>query len=123
MIRRLSSICLILFLPFAALVIACSDDNDNGGTSGAATPAITASAEAQEVEQSVRSAIEAYQDQDMAAFLSYWTDLGLRSEFDATREELQAAGDEFFEGPPLAVGNIANTNIAGPVATTEADLA
>jgi hypothetical protein len=122
MLRKLSSIGLVLFLPFAALVIACSDDDDDDGD-GASVPTPATSVEGMEVEQTLRAAVTAYQQGDMTAFLSYWTDEGLQSEFDATRAELLAAGDEFFEGPPLDIRNIGNTEVSGTEATTEGDLA
>jgi hypothetical protein len=117
---------LLVVAPFSLLAVACSDDDDGDTSAPAAgvTPAATrASGEAAAVEQTMRSAVDAYNKQNMAEFLSYWTDDGLMAEFDAARADLQAAGAEFFEGPPLMLQSIGNTSVSGNDATTEVELA
>ena len=102
----------LLVLPLLAL--ACSDDD--GGT-GNGDPAARGA-----VEQTISGAIAAYGRQDLATFLNYWTDDGLQSEFGATRQEITAAGREFFGGPALSLGNFVKTDVKGDKATSDFEL-
>jgi hypothetical protein len=116
MFKRLSLLVLPLVLA-AGLIMACGDDDDDTGGAGE-----TPTGEAVAVQQTIRDAIAAYGRQDMEAFLSYWTDAGLESEFQASRDELRAVGAEFFEGPELSLGDISDTEVDGDEATSEAEL-
>jgi hypothetical protein len=113
MCRKLTVLILCaLLLPISLVLIACGDDNGD-----AADPA------AMEVEQTVRGAIEAYNQKDLTRFLSYWTDDGLREEFGVTRAELVQAGPAFFDGPPLNLRGVNNTDVSGDSAETDVELA
>ena len=122
-----------LVLPLAVFAIGCSSDDGDGDTTPAGTPAPggtipsgaapTATGPAGEVEATMRAAVDAYNQKNLPVFLSYWTDAALLAEFGASRAELTAAGPAFFEGPPLALKSISNTNVAGTNATSEVELA
>ena len=56
----------------------------------------------QEVEATVREAVSAFNAQDMQRFLTYWTDDGLESEFQMSRDDLAALSDVFFSESPEA---------------------
>jgi hypothetical protein len=103
-----------LLLLAAAFAAGCSDDDDDGN--GAAT-----GAEAQ-VEQTIRSAVDAYRAQNLELFLSFWTDDGLEDEFGGTRAELRQAGAEFFGGPPLSLRNVSDIDVSGDEASAVAEL-
>jgi uncharacterized cupredoxin-like copper-binding protein len=123
----------VLVLPLSIFVIGCSSDDGDSDSAPAGSPApagtIPAAAATQvtgpagEVEAAMRAAIDAYNQKNLPVFLSYWTDDGLKAEFDATKAELQAAGPEFFEGPPLSLKSISNTSVSGTNATSEVELA
>jgi hypothetical protein len=68
------------------------------------------------------SAVQAYNRQDLQGFLSYWTDDGLESEFGATRQEIMAAGAEFFNGPPLGIRDIDKIDVKDTEATANVEL-
>ena len=71
----------------------------------------------------MRAVVDAYNQKNLPVFLSYWTDDGLMDEFEMSRADLQAAGPEFFEGPPIALKSINNTSVSGSTATSEVELA
>jgi hypothetical protein len=57
-------------------------------------------------------------------FFSYFTDAGIETTFDMTREEALELGGDFFEGnPPLALRAIRVQSSSGSTAVTETDLA
>ena len=119
MIRKLLSLGFLTILPIAALACGGDDDSDVGepGASGAD------SAEGRLVEQTITSAVEAYNRGDLNSFLTFFTDDGLEDQFDATRAEIQAAGDEFFGGPPRMIRGFADTEVDGDDASTEVEWA
>ncbi len=109
----------------SALVLGCSsDDDDNGDNTGASQPTSTAggnSAEAPAVEAAIRGAVQAYGAGNTEQFLSYWTEDGLKEEFDATPAEVRAAGAEFFGGPPIELGSFDKVEVDDDSATAEFD--
>jgi hypothetical protein len=111
---------IVLILPLLMLAAAaCSDDDDNGGTSNGATNNDPA---AQEVQQTIRNAVAAYNRQDLEGFMNFWTDDGLEEEFGATREQMRASPEEVFGGPPLNLRNITNTSVNNDRATADVEL-
>ena len=107
----------------SALVLGCSSDDDDGGNGGSANE-LTAiagddSEEARAVESTIRSAVDAYTSANTDQFLSYWTDEGLRNEFDASRDDIRSAGAEFFGGPPIELGEFENVEVDEDSATAE----
>ncbi len=123
-----------LVLPLSLVAMACSsDDGGDDDVTPAGTPAAggtipaasgtQASGPSGEVEATMRAAVNAYNQKNLAQFLSYWTDKGLEQEFDATRADLQAAGPAFFDGPPIELRSVSNTSVSGDKASTEAELA
>ena len=75
---------------------------------------------------SVEGAIRAFNSQNLPTFLSYFTDSGLLANFDATRAELLALGNAFFEeGPPSPISYSGLTVIQSTAntAVTEMNLA
>jgi hypothetical protein len=112
MLRRLSlTVALSLLLPVALSMIACGGDDETAPDDPVRI----------QVETTIREAIDAYNRGDAAAFLSYWTDEGLKSEFEATRDQITAAADQFFGGPPRVLRDLGNTKVKGNSATAEAD--
>jgi hypothetical protein len=104
---------------FGIFLFGCSNDGDGGDTSG--DGASISESEAA-VERTVRSAADAYNQRNLNAFLSFWTDDGLIDEFGATRTELAAAGGgPILEGPPLTLRDISDTKVSGSKATTEVE--
>jgi hypothetical protein len=102
----------LLLLVLAAVAVAgCGNSEDTNREQARA-----------EVEETVRSVVEAYNDGDMDRFLDKWTDRGLMQEFGATREQLAIVGDALFAGPPLALQAVRNTEVDGNRATADADL-
>ena len=113
MFRKVWLLSLLILLP--ALLLACGDD-DGDGSGASSDPA------KQEVEQTIRNAVDAYNRQNVDAFLSYWTDKGLEEEFETTRQELRNNPEKLFGGPPLSLRSVSNTKISGNKATTEGEL-
>ncbi|MPZ49658.1 MAG: hypothetical protein GEU75_10255 [Dehalococcoidia bacterium] len=107
-------------LPVAALAVGCGDDDEDLGDPGASD---AGSADEMLVEQTISEAIAAYDRQDLTAFLAFFTDDGIEDQFDATRQQIQAAADEFFSGPPQLLRGFADTEVDGDEATTEVEWA
>ena len=103
---------MLLFLPIALLSLACGGDDELRSRAEAARG---------EVEKTVQSATDAYNRQDVAGFVSYWTDRGLEEEFAATREEILANPDQFLGGPPRQIRSMVNTRIRLDQAATDAE--
>lgn len=75
-----------------------------------------------EVEDAVRSLIEAYTDKDSDAFLAALTDKGLAELFGVSEEELadfKAQLPQFIGEDPPVIRSFANTEVSGETATTE----
>jgi hypothetical protein len=81
----------IALLISATLVVACGNGNDEVQDEDRVR---------QEVETRVREAVTAFNQQDMNRFLTYWTDRGLQSEFEMSRQDLAALADVFFAQTP-----------------------
>jgi hypothetical protein len=109
----------------SALVLGCSSDDDDGGNAtGSNQPtsvAVSGSEEERAVESTIRDTIQAYSAANTDQFLSYWTDEGLMNEFGASRDDIRAAGAEFFGGPPIEVGEFENVDVQEDSATAEFD--
>jgi hypothetical protein len=114
------SVCLLaaLTLIATAVLTACGDDDDDeAGITG--TPATPTQEEAA-AQQTVRQALEAYNRQDIATFITFWTDRGLQDEFGVTRQEI-AANPADFAGPPQTIRSFTETEIEGNEASTDAE--
>jgi hypothetical protein len=96
------------------LTAGCASDEDSAGTPVASTVVGTAkpASSTNEVEDDVRSAIEAQEDGDVDEFLSYWTERGLQSEFGSTPAEVRARGADDTSGP-LEARAFRNTQVNG----------
>src|SRR5687767_1627597 len=105
----------------AALLLSagCADDEDTVGTPVGSTAVSTAKAAGttSEVEDDVRSAIEAQEDGDVDEFLSYWTERGLQAEFGATPADVRARGSDEVSSP-LEARAFRSTQVNGERATT-----
>jgi hypothetical protein len=93
-----------------SLLIACGGNDDSDDAQ-----------EQAQVELTVQAAINAYNQGDVPGFLAYWTDSGLQTEFDATREQIQAAPDQYLGGPPRQIRSITNTRIREDQAVTDTE--
>ena len=102
----------LLLLPIALVSLACGGDDELRKSAEAAQG---------EVEKTVQSATDAYNKQDVAGFVSFWTDRGLEEEFGATREEILANPDQFLGGPPRQIRSMENTRIRLDQAATDAE--
>jgi hypothetical protein len=96
----------------AGLAAACNDDDDNGNGDG----------EAQAVEQTLRDAAQAWNDGDLDSFLGYFTDAGLESLFDVSREDAEQALGDFIGTLEIEVVSISNTEVDGDTASLEAEM-
>jgi hypothetical protein len=103
----------VLLLACLLLAMACGG-GDNSSSSGNG-------ADQDAVETSIRSAIQAYSAGDTEKFLQFWTDNGLKAEFDATADQIRQAGPDFFAGPPVSLGAFKQTTVDGSKATSEFD--
>jgi hypothetical protein len=108
------------------LVVGCGggDNESANSTGGNQSPGAgnsTQTADEQAVETSIRNAIQAYSAGNAEEFLKFWTDNGLKAEFDATADEIRQAGPDFFAGPPVALGDFKETKVDGDKATSEFD--
>src|SRR5687767_7834327 len=105
----------------AALLLSagCADDEDTVGTPVGSTAVSTAKAAGttSEVEDDVRSAIEAQEDGDVDEFLTYWTERGLQAEFGTTPAEVRAGGADQIS-TPLEARAFRSTQVNGERATT-----
>jgi hypothetical protein len=117
-VRRFYRIGTLIVVPLALLVIACGGDDPEVGDEGGANDAAR-----NEVEQSIRSAVDAYERQDVNTFLSFWTDTALEEQFNASREEIRAAGGDFLGGPPQTIRSFSDTEVRGDSARTRVEWA
>ena len=108
----------------STLALGCSSDDDGGNGTGSNQPTSIAgggSEEEQAVESTIRDTVDAYTAANTDQFLSYWTDEGLMNEFGASRDEIRAAGADFFGGPPIELGDFGNVDVQSESATAEFD--
>jgi hypothetical protein len=77
--------------------------------------------ELQEVEDSVRVALEAENEKDVDTFLDYWTDEGLAQYDVGSRADLQAGRVASFGDQPILISEFTNTKIVGDNSTTTVD--
>jgi len=91
----------------AAFAAACGGDDGQEG----------------EIKDTADAIVKAYNDGDVDAFLSYWTDNGIQEGFGATREEAQEFLAEGLGEPPMSVRSISNIEVDGDTATADVELA
>lgn len=104
---------LSLLLPLAVLATACTTETKDQDQSS--------SAAAGNVESSVRSAANAWNDKDLDRFLVRWTDNGLKEEFGVTHEEAKEALSPRMGEPNIDVRRVSNTDVNGNTATTDVE--
>jgi hypothetical protein len=90
----------------AALAAACGGDDGEEG----------------EIKDTADAIVKAYNDKDVDAFLSYWTDSGIQEGFDATREEAKEFLAEGLGEPPMSIRSISNIEVSGDTATADVEL-
>ena len=104
---------LSLLLPLAVLAAACTTETKDQGQGNPAA--------AGNVESSVRSAADAWNNKDLDRFLVGWTDNGLKQEFGVTHEEAGEALSPRMGELNIDVRKMSNTNVNGNTATTDAE--
>ena len=98
---------LMLVAGLAAFAAACGGDDGEEG----------------EIRDTADAIVKAYNDKDVDAFLSYWTDSGIQEGFDATRQEAQEFLAEGLGDPPMSIRSISNIKVSGDTATADVELA
>jgi hypothetical protein len=88
------------------LAVACGGDDGEEG----------------EIKDTADAIVKAYNDKDVDAFLSYWTDSGIQEGFGATREEAQEFLAEGLGEPPMSIRSISNIEVSGDTATADVEL-
>lgn len=111
----------ILVISIAAVAVGCGDDNgDTGGepTSADPTAAMTEPAgdESAAVEAAFLAAIDAWNSKDVEGLMAAFTDAGLLSTFDATREEAAQFLPDFIGDPAITTGEL-SVEVSGDTAT------
>ncbi|HJX61230.1 MAG TPA: hypothetical protein VJ578_01555 [Dehalococcoidia bacterium] len=96
----------MLVAGLSALAAACGGDDGEEG----------------EIRDTADAIVKAYNDGDVDAFLSYWTDSGIQEGFDATREEAQEFLAEGLGEPPMSLRSISNIEVSGDTASAEVEL-
>jgi len=97
---------LALVAGLAAFAAACGGDDGEEG----------------EIRDTADAIVKAYNDKDVDAFLSYWTDSGIQEGFDATRQEAQEFLAEGLGDPPMSIRSISNIKVSGDTATANVEL-
>jgi hypothetical protein len=116
-----TAVCLL-----SAFALACGDSDGDDSSSANGAPAASRSEETvAELEQTLKSTLEAYSSGDTQAFLAHWTDDGLQDAFDASRDKISSSPERFFGGPPLRLIAVSrfNAKVDDDKASTEAELA
>lgn len=86
----------------------------NPGGFARAQLAVPASAAVQDaIKKTIQTAVDAWNNKNVATFLAQWTDNGLKDEFDSTRAELQASLPEFIGDPPITAYKLVNITGGG----------
>jgi hypothetical protein len=106
----------------AALMLAgaCGDDDDDATTDATATTAESLGADEQAVQEVIRADIRYENAKDIDAFLAQWTDKGLESYDQGTREEI-LAGEHHIGEDTLGDPDFVETTVTGDTATATLD--
>jgi len=105
-LRSAGIFAVLALVALTAFAAACGDDDGKEG----------------EIKDTADAIVKAYNDGDVDAFLSYYTDSGIESGFGATREEAQQFLAEGLGEPPLTLRSISSIEVDGDTATADVDL-
>ncbi|HVE94674.1 MAG TPA: hypothetical protein VNB24_07110 [Acidimicrobiales bacterium] len=106
----------IVALPLALALLAgaCGGDSETKGSGSGASA---------DVEKTVRASLEAENEKDVDAFLALWTDKGLESYDQGSREDIKSGKSPGFGENKLELLEFSDTKATGTKATTVVDVA